>query len=112
MDERVETPKEFSKRVGVSDYHIRSLIRTGELEHIQICGRIFIPSSAWPRYLEANTKGGKRWEDEARVQTQVASLWSSLLHLLDRRRSQSRAQHGHEQYRRGSRGLRRVACHP
>jgi hypothetical protein len=64
--DRVETPKELADRVGLSEYQIKQLIRTGELEHVPVCGRKFIPSGAWPRYLEANTKGGKSWQDETK----------------------------------------------
>ena len=73
VTDRVETPKQLAERVGVSNYQIRQLLRTGELEHVPICGRKFIPSGAWSRYLEANTKGGKRWQDEAMVQDYATS---------------------------------------
>ena len=68
MDERVETPKQLAERVGISVHHIKSLIRSGDLEHLQICSRTYIPSGAWPRYVEAHTKGGKRWQDETKDQ--------------------------------------------
>ena len=70
-DDRVDTPKQLADRVGVSEYLIKSLIRSGDLEHIQISSRIFIPTTAWPRYLEANTKGGKQWRDETKDQGSV-----------------------------------------
>jgi len=63
-DDRVETPKQVAERVGVSDYLIRQLIRTGELEHVRIGGRIFIPNGAWTRYVAANTKGGRECQGE------------------------------------------------
>ena len=67
-DDQVDTSKQLAARVGISEYHIKSLIRSGDLEHLQICSRTYIPSGAWPRYVEAHTKGGKRWQDETKDQ--------------------------------------------
>jgi hypothetical protein len=39
-DERLETPKQLAKRVGVKERHIRHLINTLQIEHIWIgCSR-------------------------------------------------------------------------
>ena len=72
-DDRVETPAQLAARVGVSKYQINKLICAGKLEHIQICGRKFVPSGGWPRYVEANTKGGKQWPDETMARDSVTS---------------------------------------
>ena len=69
-DDRVETPKQLAEKVGISVHHIKSLIRSGDLEHLLICGRTFIPSGAWARYVEANTKGGKQCRDGTKEQAQ------------------------------------------
>ena len=53
-DDQVETPKQLASRIGVSEYIIRKLIRSGDLEHLPICGRVFVPVGAWPRYVEDN----------------------------------------------------------
>ena len=63
-DDRVETPAQLAERVGVSKYQINKLIRDGKLEHLKICDRKYIPSGGWPRYVEANTKGGKQCQGE------------------------------------------------
>ena len=52
MTDRVETPKQLAKRVGVSEHQIRNLIRTGDLESVPIGGRIFIPGDAWSLFIE------------------------------------------------------------
>ena len=67
-NEQVETPKQLAVRVGISEYQVRELIRTGQLGHVRIGDRKFIPRGAWPRYLEANMKGGTPWQDETRGQ--------------------------------------------
>ena len=63
-DDRVETPKQLASRVGISEHIVRKIIRTGDLEHLQICGRVFIPSGACPRYVEPDIQGGRKWEEE------------------------------------------------
>ena len=78
-DDRVETPKQLAERVGISEYHIRKLIRTDELEHVQIGGGKFIPSGAWPRYVEANKRGGASWQDETKGQSYDGLLIAEIL---------------------------------
>ena len=80
-DDRVETPKQLAERVGISEYHIRKLIRTDELEHVQIGGGKFIPSGAWPRYVEANKRGGASWQDETKGQSYDGLLIAELTTL-------------------------------
>ena len=83
-DDRVETPKQVAERVGVSDYLIRQLIRTGELEHVRIGGRIFIPNGAWTRYVAANTKGGRECQGETMDRAPLSRRSRRVARLLDR----------------------------
>jgi len=66
MNDVLETPRQLAARVGLSKYQIRKLVVTGELEHVLIVKRVHIPLSAWERFIEANTRGGKSWQGETR----------------------------------------------
>jgi|SRR6516162_3109244 excisionase family DNA binding protein len=50
-DERLETPKQLAKRVGISERQIRSLVQAGKLDHVMIGCRIHIPDGAFRRFL-------------------------------------------------------------
>jgi hypothetical protein len=54
MDERVETPRQLAERVGVTKRQIRYLVNTGQIEHVRIGARDFIPTGAWGRFVEKN----------------------------------------------------------
>jgi len=51
MDERLETPKQLAKRVGISERRIRHLVQTGKLDHVMIGCRVHIPDGAFKRFL-------------------------------------------------------------
>jgi excisionase family DNA binding protein len=55
LNERLETPKELAKRVGVSEGKIRHLLRTKQLEHVMIGSRVHIPEGAFRRFLSVRT---------------------------------------------------------
>jgi hypothetical protein len=71
MSDRVETAKQLARRVGISEYQIRKLIYTGQLEHVKIGYRLHIPVGGWERFIEANKKGGELWLDETKAQSSV-----------------------------------------
>jgi excisionase family DNA binding protein len=50
----LETPKQLSKRVGISEGQIRSLISSRKLEHVYIGSRVHVPDGAFERFIEAN----------------------------------------------------------
>jgi excisionase family DNA binding protein len=52
MDERLETPKQLAKRVGLSERQVRHLIQARQLEYVMIGCRILIPPGAWGRFLD------------------------------------------------------------
>jgi hypothetical protein len=52
-DDRLETPKQLAKRVGISEGQIRHLVQTRQLDHVGIGCRIFIPADAWSRFIAA-----------------------------------------------------------
>jgi excisionase family DNA binding protein len=52
--ERLETPRQLAKRVGLSERQVRHLIQRRQLEHVPVGGRILIPVGAFLRFLEAN----------------------------------------------------------
>jgi hypothetical protein len=54
-EERVETPRQIARRVGLSEGKIRYLIRTDRLEHVWISSRVYIPSGAWARFIAQNS---------------------------------------------------------
>jgi excisionase family DNA binding protein len=64
MTDRVETPKQLAARVNVSERQIRNLIRNGELDHVMIGCRIYIPADAWPLCIERKRKS--KWRDETK----------------------------------------------
>jgi len=73
MSDHVETAKQLARRVGISEYQIRKLISTGQLEHVKIGYRLHIPAGGWERFIEANKKGGELWHDETKAQSSVGS---------------------------------------
>ena len=52
-DERLETPKQLARRVGITERQVRHLVQVRQLEHVPIGRRIFIPVGAFARFLEA-----------------------------------------------------------
>jgi hypothetical protein len=52
-DERLETPKQLAKRVGLSERQIRHLLQTKQLAHVMIGCRPHIPEGAFGRFLAA-----------------------------------------------------------
>ena len=54
-DERLETPKQFATRRGLSLGQVRHLIHTRRLEYVMIGTRPLIPTGAWTRFLETST---------------------------------------------------------
>src|SRR5690242_7310943 len=65
-EERVETPKQLAKRVGLSERQIRHLIQTRQIEHVFVGSRVHIPIGAFPRFLDAKMVR-PAWQDETRV---------------------------------------------
>ena len=55
-DDRLETPKQLAKRVGISEGQVRQLLRTGQLGYVMIGSRFHIPMDEWPRFIAA-TRG-------------------------------------------------------
>jgi hypothetical protein len=54
-DEVLETPKQLACRVGLKERQIRK-IRTEKIEHVAIGCRVYIPKSAWGRFIrQANS---------------------------------------------------------
>jgi excisionase family DNA binding protein len=51
INERVETPKQLAKRVGITERQVRYLLQCGELDHVMIGSRIHIPDGAFRRFL-------------------------------------------------------------
>src|SRR6516225_2678429 len=54
-DERLKTPKQLAKRVGISEGQIRHLIRKGDLDHVMIGHRVHIPNGAFKRFIASRT---------------------------------------------------------
>ena len=66
MTDRVETPKQLAKRLeNVSERQIRNLIKSGELESVQIGGRKYVPADAWSLLVERKRK--RTWPDETKA---------------------------------------------
>jgi hypothetical protein len=66
MTDRVETPKQLATRLeNVSERQIRNLIKSGELESVQIGGRIYVPADAWSLLVERKRK--RTWPDETKA---------------------------------------------
>ena len=74
-DERLETPKQFASRRGLSEGQVRRLIQRHQLEHVRIGSRVLVPTSAWPRFLASNTV--KPCQDETKVPASVGSTSAS-----------------------------------
>jgi hypothetical protein len=70
--EMLETPKQLAERVGLSPRQVRRLIDLGQLEHVRIGCRDFIPRSGWPRFLN-EAVGKKPWQDEIRGRNSAGS---------------------------------------
>jgi hypothetical protein len=70
-NEKVETPRQIARRVGLSEGKIRHLIRTGRIDHLWIGSRVFIPPGAWARFVAENK--GRPCQDETRGQGYVGS---------------------------------------
>jgi excisionase family DNA binding protein len=51
MNERLETPKQLAKRVGISERQVRHLLASKQLEHVKIGCRVHIPDGAFSRFL-------------------------------------------------------------
>jgi hypothetical protein len=52
---RVETLKQLADRVGISLGQPRHLIHSGQLQHVRIGARRFVPAGAWERFITDNT---------------------------------------------------------
>jgi hypothetical protein len=66
MTDRVETPKQLATRLeNVSERQIRNLIKSGELESVQIGGRKYVPADAWSLLVERKRK--RTWPDETKA---------------------------------------------
>jgi len=70
-DERVETPKQLAKRVGISERQIRHLVQTGKLDYVMIGCRIHIPDGAFRRFLAARNE--TRGRDCGGLRSAIAS---------------------------------------
>jgi excisionase family DNA binding protein len=64
--DRLETPKQLAKRVGISEGKVRQLVQAGQLDCVMIGCRIHIPVDEWSRFIAA--KRGKLCHDETKVQ--------------------------------------------
>jgi len=64
INERVETPKQLAKRVGITERQVRYLLQRGDLDHVMIGSRIHIPDGAFRRFLASRTV--KSCPDETR----------------------------------------------
>jgi|SRR6516165_3208557 excisionase family DNA binding protein len=64
--DRLETPKQVAKRVGISEGKVRHLVQGGQLDCVMIGCRIHIPVDEWSRFIAA--KRGKLCHDETKVQ--------------------------------------------
>jgi hypothetical protein len=49
INERLETPKQLAKRVGITERQVRYLLQREELDHAMIGSRIHIPGGAFRR---------------------------------------------------------------
>jgi excisionase family DNA binding protein len=67
----VETIKQLAERTGLSKRTIRSIIQSGELEHVCIVKRKYVPEGAFERYVDRNTVRPCR--DETKVPSCVGS---------------------------------------
>jgi hypothetical protein len=65
-DDRLETPKQLAKRVGISEGQVRHLVQTRQLDHLGIGCRIFIPADAWSRFIAAKRVRSCHDETKAR----------------------------------------------
>src|SRR5262249_42066533 len=65
MTDRVETPRQLAERVGIKERQIRNLIRSGELESVQIGSRVYVPADAWGLMIER--KRTRTWPDETKA---------------------------------------------
>ena len=71
-EERLETPKEFAERVGLTVRKVRYLINTKQIEHVWIGSRVHIPKGAYARFIEA--KKVTPCQDETRAPVSVGSI--------------------------------------
>jgi hypothetical protein len=69
VNERLETPKQVAKRGGISERQVRYLVQTGQLDHVEIGCRIFIPVDAWAQFIAA--KRVRSCPDETKGQDYV-----------------------------------------
>src|SRR5262245_61657111 len=65
MSDRVETPRQLAERlVNVSERKIRNLIKSGELDVVQIGSRLCIPIDAWAEMIKRKRR---RWQDATKA---------------------------------------------
>jgi hypothetical protein len=74
--ERLETPKQLAKRVGLSERQVRHLIRARQLEYVMIGCRIHIPVSAFALFVQMNKV--QPCQDETKVRDCVGSPSGSV----------------------------------
>jgi excisionase family DNA binding protein len=53
VDERLETPKQLAKRLGISERKVRWLLQSKQLEYVMIGCRAHIPEGAFRRFIAA-----------------------------------------------------------
>ena len=64
--DRLETPKQLAKRVGISERQVRHLVQTKQLDYVMIGSRVHIPADGWPRFIATNRVRSCHDETKAR----------------------------------------------
>jgi hypothetical protein len=72
MDECLETPKQVAARVGLSEWQIKTLIRNGQLEYIQIGRSKFIPNGAFGRMIASRKV--EPWAGETKDRASIGTV--------------------------------------
>jgi hypothetical protein len=80
MDERLETPKQLTERVGVNEQKIRRLILNRQIEHVWIGSRVHIPVGAFARFIELKKVTPCQDETTGHVFVGSKSAGASKLH--------------------------------
>jgi excisionase family DNA binding protein len=75
-NERLETPKQLAKRVGISERQVRHLLQTRQIQHVKIGCRVHIPEGAFRRFLAS--KMVQPCQDETKAQSYVGSESASV----------------------------------
>jgi excisionase family DNA binding protein len=110
INERVETPKQLAKRVGITERKVRYLLQRGDLDHVMIGSRIRIPDGAFRRFLASRMV--KSCPDETRARLRwLAKRSCYYITWTERGRSRERST-WHGRPRTSSSRLRRMAAVP